>query len=335
VLPEPENIVRLIDKTEFALAALEADLPIPTTSVVRSKIELEVAGGRARFPCLVKPWRITPEWEAASNYRKAFWVHSFEELDKLYSKISAVEPRILVQDWIDGRDDDIFATFVYFNRQAQPLLSFNSRKLRQWPPLLGCTSATVPYPDRELEEHTVTILQRFGLRGLGSIEWKRDVRTGRWLIVEPTVGRCDLNSPVAMFWGLNFPYLAYCDAAGLPLPSTTRHPGRGCWIQEEYEVFSVLHYWRQRELTPASWWRSLNGKVQCAYWSWRDPMPGLKLLSAIVSRAMRKGLRRLAAQIRSVFGGLIPTSNSVDQATIQAGTNTAPLWQTINDHSKS
>lgn len=332
VLPEPQNVTRLIDKTEFALAALDEHLPIPTTSVVRSKSDLEASGLRAHFPCLIKPWRITPEWEAASNFRKALWVHSMDELRQLYAKICAVEPRVLVQDWIHGRDDDIYATFVYLDHQSQPLLSFSSRKLRQWPPLLGCTSATVPYWDPELERQTVTILQRLGLRGLGSIEWKRDSSSGQRLIVEPTVGRCDLNSPVALLWGLNFPYFAYCDAAGLPLPTVAPQPRKGCWIQEEYEIFSVLHYLRQGELTLASWWRSSNGRRTWAYWSLRDPMPGIKLLSLLLLRAVRRVVSGLAIRARLVRGRNAPLARSAMHATTMRECNSPPAAQISGGH---
>jgi D-aspartate ligase len=296
VLPDHENLARLIDKTQFALAAIEEGLPIPRTSVVRCSGDVEAAVTSAHFPCLIKPWRITAQWEAATNCRKALWVHSVDELRTLYKAVCDTEPRLLVQDWIEGRDDDIYATFVYFNRQSQPLVSFGSRKLRQWPPLLGCTSAAVPHHDPGLERRTVTILQRMGLQGLGSIEWKRDAQTGRYLIVEPTVGRCDLNSPVSLLSRLNVPYLAYCDAAGLPLPSMKAQPRAGCWIQEEYEIFSVLYYRRYGELTLREWWRSLKGNPTCAYWSWRDPMPGIRLALSLIRRALGKALSRFAAR---------------------------------------
>jgi predicted ATP-grasp superfamily ATP-dependent carboligase len=294
LLPEPQELIRLMDKTRFAVAALEMGLPIPATGVVACLGDLEEAGSKVRFPCVVKPWRVTPEWESASNFRKAIQVGSMRELRHLYETICGAEPRILVQEWVDGRDEDICATFVYLNRESEPLLSFSSRKLRQWPPLVGNTSATVPHSDPELERQTISILQRLRLRGLGSIEWKRDSRSGRYLIIEPTVGRCDLNSPVSLLWGLNFPMVAYQDAVGLTVPPMTARPRRGCWVQEENELFSVLHSMRHGQLKLGDWRRSLRGKVTCAYWSWRDPIPGAKLASNLVCRALRRVVNRLA-----------------------------------------
>ena len=52
-------------------------------------------------------------------------------------------------------------------------------------------------------------------RGLGSMEYKRDPRDNKYYMIEPTVGRADLQSGIADINGLNIPLIAYFDILGL------------------------------------------------------------------------------------------------------------------------
>ena len=59
------------------------------------------------------------------------------------------------------------------------------RKLRQAPPLFGVARVAEIVPDPEgLEETTVALARRIGLRGIASAEFKRDARDGRFRFIE-------------------------------------------------------------------------------------------------------------------------------------------------------
>jgi predicted ATP-grasp superfamily ATP-dependent carboligase len=51
--------------------------------------------------------------------------------------------------------------------------------------------------------------------GFGGVEYKRDARDGRFLIIEPTVGRTDWQEEVATLAGVNIPLMAYRHELGL------------------------------------------------------------------------------------------------------------------------
>jgi hypothetical protein len=56
---------------------------------------------------------------------------------------------------------------------------------------------------------------RFQESGFGGIEYKRDARDGRFLIIEPTVGRTDWQEEVATLAGVNIPLMACRHELGL------------------------------------------------------------------------------------------------------------------------
>jgi hypothetical protein len=59
---------------------------------------------------------------------------------------------------------------------------------------------------------TEAFFDRVSFIGMGGIEFKRNSRTGQFLMIEPTVGRVDGQEEVATLHGLNIPLAAYLHA---------------------------------------------------------------------------------------------------------------------------
>ena len=98
------------------------------------------------------------------------------------------------------------------DRRGKLLGLFPGRKLVCSPPAIGNTAVCVPAPEvaDELVAPTMQFIDRLGYRGLGSLEFKRDRRSGRSLIIEPTVGRTDWQEELATLCGVNLPLITYC-----------------------------------------------------------------------------------------------------------------------------
>jgi predicted ATP-grasp superfamily ATP-dependent carboligase len=126
-----------------------------------------------------------------------------------------------VQETIEGPDDNIYFCLFYRGRNGETLGMFTGRKLASAPPGIGSTAFCSAVESRELERVTEDILDEVGYFGFGGIEYKRDNRDGRFLIVEPTVGRTDWQEEIATLAGVNIPLIAYRHEAGLPpLPAS-------------------------------------------------------------------------------------------------------------------
>ena len=73
----------------------------------------------------------------------------------------------MVQEWIEGTDTDLFSCNCYFNDKNEPLVSFVSKKLRQYPPVTGNTSLGVECRADEIRNISLDLFKRVNYHGLG------------------------------------------------------------------------------------------------------------------------------------------------------------------------
>ena len=122
------------------------------------------------------------------------------------------------------------------------------------------------------------VLAALGYHGYGSVEYKRDPRTQRFVMTEVTA-RTWYPHALSEHCGINLPHIAYCDLLGLPLPKTNTAFEQGVkWIDEVGDFKSGLQYWREGELTLSDWLRSYRGKKRWAICAQDDVIPALVLL---------------------------------------------------------
>jgi D-aspartate ligase len=272
-LPHHAVVEVLIDKAKFAEHAHERGLPIPQTLTLRSRADAEEAAATLQFPCMVKPPIKAPLWEERAS-EKAYKAETAAQLLALYDELAKLSPLLLAQEWISGGEGDHFTCNAYFDRDGQPLVTFVTRKIRQWPPQTGAGSLAVEAENEIVREEAVRLFSGVGFWGLGYLEMKREPETGRHLIIEPNVGRPTGRSAAAEAAGVEILYTMYCDVLGQPLPAdrVQRYTGMK-WIYFGRDVRSAFHYWRRGELSVREWLASLRGPKVDAVFSWRDPLP--------------------------------------------------------------
>ena len=297
-LPENDVIELLMDKAKFSTYATDNDLPVPQTLHVRRREEAEMAAMSLRFPCIVKPSLKTPTWERNSR-QKAYKVHSADELLAVYDRVSGSASVLLVQEWISGTERDHFTCNCYFGMDGTPLVTFVTRKIRQWPPQTGAGSFAIEFRNDVVLRETMRLYEGVGFRGLGYLEMKRDARTGDHLIIEPNVGRPTGRSATAEAAGVELLYTMYCDVLGLPLPEgRLAQTYRGTkWMYLGWDIRSAFYYWRRGDLSVRDWLNSLRGPKVDAVFSWKDPLPfwfDAWRAVGVVSRSPR-GRRSLSA----------------------------------------
>ncbi len=292
VLPEPDVVDSMMDKSRFYVLAKNLGFNIPETFYIHNREELLANADKFRFPCVFKPRFRSPEWEQALAF-KAFKVKNFEELTLLFNEYQKFSPCFIVQDWIEGPDANLFSCNVYFNAESEPLVTFVARKIRQWPPEMGQSSSGVECRDDFVLSEAVRLFRSVGYRGLGYLEMKRDERTGRYFVVEPNIGRPTGRSAIAEAGGVELLYTMYCDALGWPLPAGREQKYEGVkWIHLRRDFQAALYYWRRGELTLGQWWKSWRGPKAYALFSWRDPGPFWGDLQRAVRLFCNKNERR-------------------------------------------
>jgi D-aspartate ligase len=252
-------------KESFFRLAQRNGFPVPSTLLLRKHRDL--AGLRdLRLPLCVKPNRRSQAYDG--SFKKAYRFESHASALSLCEQVLEAVGEVIVQEWIEGSNDSIFFSLCYMGEPSA--VAFTGRKGRSWPPQVGLTASCWAAPEvaNELEDLTIRFFRAVGVtNGFASMEFKRDRRDGRFLMVEPTVGRTDGQVEISALCGINLCHVAYCDAAGLPRPPLELDPTH-VWRDEFRDVLCArmlgtgCHY-------PA------GHRVHNAYWRWDDPAPGL------------------------------------------------------------
>ncbi|MDZ7344301.1 MAG: carboxylate--amine ligase [candidate division KSB1 bacterium] len=272
-LPAPEAVEMLMDKIRFYTYAQKEGLPIPGTFFLKNKAEAKEAAERLAFPCILKPPMKTPLWEKNTK-SKVFKIASAQEFLELYDRCSEWAEVLMVQEWIEGTDADLYSCNCYFNAAAEPVATFVARKLRQWPPHTGTSCLGEECRNDIVLHETMRLFKSVGYHGLGYVEMKRDARTGKHYIIEPNIGRPTGRSAIAEAGGVELLYAMYCDKLGWPLPANLEQKYIGVkWIYLRRDFQSALYYWKRGELTLRQWWKSFRGRKAYAVFSWTDPVP--------------------------------------------------------------
>jgi len=273
-LPDPNVVEMLTDKAAFYTYAMDAGFPIPKTRVLYSLVDAEKAAQELSFPCILKPSTSkSPRWLQQTNL-KAFKATNARELLKFYNYYHQWADALIAQEWIEGSDADLYACHCYFDQNSQPLATFTSRKLRQWPPETGEGSIAEECMAPFVRDETIRLFQSVAFRGLGYLELKFDSRHDRYFIVEPNIGRASGRMAIAEAGGVALLQTMYCDNVGWPLPKNRdQRYGHVKWIHSRRDFQSAFYYWKRGELSLLDWWRSWRGPKVDALFSWRDPGP--------------------------------------------------------------
>lgn len=292
VLPEEDVVEMMMDKVRFYAYAEEEGFPIPRTFFLRSKADAEEAARRLTFPCILKPPNTSQGWWQHTMV-KAFKVSNEEELLLSYDHCKRWTDALILQEWIDGTDANLYSCNCYFDANSEPVASFISRKLRQWPPETGQSSLGQECWDDVVYNETVRLFRSVRHRGLGYLEMKRDEASGNYFIIEPNIGRPTGRSAIAEAGGVELLYTMYCDSVGWPLPAGLEQKHDGIkWIHLRRDFQSALYHRLQGELTLKEWYRSWRGRKTYALFSWSDPAPFLADLITVIRVALSRRERR-------------------------------------------
>jgi len=148
-----------------------------------------------KYPCILKPYFRSVEW-IEKGFPKVFKVTGRDELMNIYGMIEPYNKKSIIQQWVQGGDDDIYFCLIYQPLRAVEPALFYGKKIRQWPPGTGSISMAVPTEDPGIGEISLKLFKDLNVSGFGSVEYKRDSESGRLVIMEPTVGRVNLQSAI-------------------------------------------------------------------------------------------------------------------------------------------
>jgi len=137
VLPPSDVVEMLMNKVTFTRFAMENGFSIPRTRLLSSEADAALAADELTFPCVLKPpMSAITTWERNSKL-KAYKLSTPAELSEVYALTRSWADQVLVQEWVEGPDVNLYSCNCYLDGHSRPLATFVARKLRQWPPVTG------------------------------------------------------------------------------------------------------------------------------------------------------------------------------------------------------
>jgi D-aspartate ligase len=279
-LPAPDMVVALGNKEMFQNFAAAHALPVPRTVIVKHEADLTRIP-QLGMPVIIKPADKLPvHLERVERLRVA---GTMDEVAATCGRFLKLGETPVIQEWIEGPDSSIYFALFHSGQSPKSRHIYFGRKLAACPPQVGSTAICVPAPEaaEKLSPSTEKFLDVTHYEGLGSLEYKWDAASRRFVIIEPTVGRTDLQEEIATLNGLNLPYVAYCYALGMPLP-------------DQMQTRPVA--WREsfRSIRIGS---SFGMRTYDGHWRLDDPLPVFAYGIDLLFRAARRLLRRFKSSI--------------------------------------
>lgn len=230
LLPDAEVVDMLMNKVEFYRYAGDNGFRIPQTHYVRSGDDLERAISALSFPVVVKPPNRAGAWSDHTT-AKIFKLDDQGALRAFYEERRSWADTLIMQESVEGPDANLVSVNLYCGADSEPLATFVSRKVRQWPPGAGDSCYGEEARDDEALAETIRLFRSVGYRGLGYLELKRDERNNKLFIIEPNVGRPTGRSAIAEAGGVDLLLTMYNDATRQPLPlNRIQRYGSARWI---------------------------------------------------------------------------------------------------------
>lgn len=301
-VPSHDVIEPLMDKAAFAEFAAARGIPVPGTHVVRNRGDVERVARDTRYPCVLKPALKSVRWENHAS-AKALVAETPSALLAHYDRHAPLADRFVVQELVPGEPTEHYTCDGYFSADGTPLVTFMSRKLRQWPPLVGQGCISVEHRNDEVREQAIRLFKEAGHQGQGYVESMWDARTGQYVVIEANVGRPTGRSTAAERAGVEVLMTMYNDLVGAPLPEKRVQRYRGSkWIYVRRDLQACVSLLVRRRITLLDILRSWRGRFAFAVFSWRDPVPFLADLVRAVRRVLQRR-RKPGVERKAAVGG--------------------------------
>jgi predicted ATP-grasp superfamily ATP-dependent carboligase len=289
-----EVTAALLDKELTYEIAKPAGVAMPRTVTLNTPADVEAASEEVGFPCAVKPRSSHRFAEHYGVRQKVLRVADADELRRAYFELEQVGVAALATEIVPGPDRFV-SCYGYLDDRGESLFTFTKQKLRQFPPRFGQASYHVTDWNPEVADAGLRFFQGIGLRGFACVEFKRDERDGRLMLIESNP-RFTAATELLHAAGADVALLVYNRLLGRPLPSCSPYrTGLHLWIPGA-DVRAAREYRRAGDLTWPAWVRSLLRPQRLPVASLDDPGAVLGAIAHKLPRAPRKlgGLLREA-----------------------------------------
>jgi len=217
----------VLDKTETLRQAAAIGIDTPPTWQPQPDDDVAAHAARLSYPAVAKwpnPPAVTPLLEQAGlDFLKAEFLHDADDLLAMVRRYERLGQWPLVQSYCPG----VGIGQMIFMDRGEPVLRFQHRRLREWPPEGGTSTCCAAEPlDRHAPqmEQSIALLRSIGWQGPAMVEYRYDAPTDTYWLMEIN-GRFWGSLPLAWHCGAHFAWEAYrravlADDRPAPAPRT-------------------------------------------------------------------------------------------------------------------
>ncbi|HEY2117406.1 MAG TPA: hypothetical protein VGJ51_20055 [Candidatus Angelobacter sp.] len=291
----PDLFTTIVDKGTMVRFCERAGVKVPRTHITRPEDDMAQVARDFVYPSLIKPiHRYTVGFPVETA--KVLIAQNAQEAQAFFGKYPQMKGATLMQELIEGGDDQVFQYTALVNTQGEIAAHSTVRKLRQYPAGYG----SMCYGQTERNEALVAegrkLILALGYRGLGSLEFKYRQKDGGYYFIEMNT-RLPWYNGLFAGAGVNLPYLAYRDLTGQLSGQTTaatapQQRDGTTWVGYHNYAACFREIKRTNPISRMTFLRHVARAKSYGWWNWADPKPFLASGILAARRAAGKILRK-------------------------------------------
>jgi predicted ATP-grasp superfamily ATP-dependent carboligase len=276
----PELQYAMLDKQKTLELAQEAGCPIPQYWSVSSLADVSFKDC-VTFPVMIKPIHshIFRHYYPGKKYLVA---NDYQELIATIADTLEKEMEVMVCEMIPGPDTLLSSYYTYIDNQDNALFHFTKKVIRRYP----VNSGGGTYHITEWDDDTAEMGERFfrgiNFRGLGNIEFKRDLRDGKLKVIECNA-RFTAAQELLVQSGMDISLMVYRRLSGQSVPKFKGYRDHIRLLEPVNDFRSYRQLRARGEITFGGWVVSLLHKQTFSYFRMDDLSPFVAMLSSAMN----------------------------------------------------
>lgn len=284
----PDLRMAMLDKMDTLVRASAAGVATPKFWKISTLEDLDRVADELVFPLMVKP--IHSHLFVPVFGQKLFIIR--KGLDEVREKADLAFSHgveIMLVEMIPGPDDLLSSYYTYVDGDGTRCFEYTKCVIRRFPVNRGggCYHKSVWLP--ETAEAGRRFFDGIGWRGMGNIEFKRDLRDGQLKVIECNA-RLTAAQALVRASGMPIDEMIYRSVTGQPVEPHRQTDEDLRMLDLSRDFFAYLELRRRGDITLGAWLRSLSeGRKIPSMFSVNDPMPWAVRTGQILAR--RAGFR--------------------------------------------
>jgi D-aspartate ligase len=255
-ISEPGITEILMNKKLVIDHALKKGVPVPQTFFNSHKDSFKDSFKDFLFPCVIRPeqgnsWTDEP-LRSIVNQQKLLLVNNQDELEDRLNQILPFYKNLIIQEVVQGKDENLLYTVCYVGKKGQILGYFTGQKLRISPVHFGSATYMKTYNSDEVLPLCQRLFDGSGYNGPAGVEFKKDDRDGIYKLIEINT-RFGLWDIMGKKMGVDLFEIAYLDLTGVNVTPCIPVNREYFWLSLSRDLSVIRQYHSEGIISWRDW----------------------------------------------------------------------------------